>query len=60
MTQPTNQLTRNYLNLCYTCQDAPICENEEQCLACWAEQGMLDQVEPQAEETGRLLTMYYA
>ncbi len=60
MTTATSQLTRNYLNLCYNCQDAHLCESEEQCLACWAEQGVLDEEETEAAETGKLLNMYYA
>ncbi len=59
MTTATNQLTRNYLNLCYNCQDAHLCESEEQCLACWAEQGVLEE-ETEASETGQLLNLYYA
>ncbi|WP_172251008.1 hypothetical protein [Saccharibacillus deserti] len=60
MTTATAQLTRNYLTLCYNCQDAHLCETEEQCLACWAEQGMLNEEEQDTAETGKLLKMYYA
>ncbi|NGZ74617.1 hypothetical protein [Saccharibacillus alkalitolerans] len=60
MTTATNQLTRNYLTLCYNCQDAHLCDTEEQCLACWADQGLLNEEEAEAVETGRLLNMYYA
>lgn len=60
MTTATNQLTRNYLTLCYNCQDVHLCETEEQCLACWTEQGMLAEQAQDTAETGKLLNMYYA
>ncbi|MDO3412258.1 hypothetical protein QWJ34_21015 [Saccharibacillus sp. CPCC 101409] len=59
MTTATSQLTRNYLTLCYNCQDAHLCETEEKCLACWSEQGLMDE-ETEASETNELLNMYYA
>ncbi|GGO02120.1 hypothetical protein [Saccharibacillus kuerlensis] len=60
MTTAADQMTRNYLNLCYNCQDAYLCETEEQCLACWSEQGLLDEAAPAEAETSKLLNLYYA
>ncbi|QDH23320.1 hypothetical protein [Saccharibacillus brassicae] len=60
MTTATQQMTRNYLTLCYNCQDAHLCDTEEQCLACWTEQGLLNEQETEPAETHALLNLYYA
>lgn len=50
----TDQMTINFLRLCYHCDDACLCDTEEQCLACWNEQ----EITPQEHEmTGQEETM---
>lgn len=58
----TDQTTINFLRLCYQCDDAYLCETEEQCLACWNEQeGIPQDAELTAEnETAQWLRMVYA
>lgn len=61
-TTTQDTVTRNYLQFCYTCEDAHLCTTEDMCQACWAEKGLLD-IEPEAdgtEETRKLLFEYYA
>lgn len=53
----TDYMTRNLLQLCYNCDDAYLCQTEEQCRACWAEQGLLDEAK---DETRQLLDMVHA
>ncbi|WP_339314606.1 hypothetical protein [Paenibacillus sp. FSL R10-2734] len=53
----TDYMTRNLLQLCYNCDDAHLCETEEQCRACWADNGMLDE---QTDETKQLLDLVHA
>lgn len=53
-------MTRNLLQFCYTCEDAHTCTDEEMCIECWAEKGMLTTEENGAEETRALLQEYYA
>lgn len=56
-------VTRNYLQFCYNCEDAHLCTTEEQCKACWAEKGLDEAFEMEAdgaEETRQLLFEYYA
>lgn len=53
-------VTRNYLQFCYTCEDAHLCTTEEACQACWAEQGLCALPEENVEETKELLQLYYA
>ncbi|WP_430522297.1 hypothetical protein [Paenibacillus brevis] len=62
MMKTVNQenVTRNYLQFCYTCEDAHLCTTEETCQACWAEQGLCAAPEENAEETRELLQLYYA
>lgn len=62
MMKTANQenVTRNYLQFCYTCEDAHLCTTEETCQACWAEQGLNAMPEENAEETRELLQLYYA
>ncbi|WP_456289991.1 hypothetical protein [Paenibacillus sp. AK002] len=47
-------MTINFLRLCYHCDDACLCQTEEQCLACWNEQDMTPQ---DHEMTGQEETM---
>ncbi|MDT3424765.1 hypothetical protein J2Z22_000277 [Paenibacillus forsythiae] len=53
----TDFVTRNLLQLCYTCEDAHQCQTEEQCRACWAESGMIPE---QEDETQRFLNLVHA
>lgn len=53
----TDYMTRNLLQLCYNCDDAYLCETEEKCRACWAENGMLD---GEVDETKQLLDLVHA
>ncbi|MBY9079248.1 hypothetical protein KIH86_22540 [Paenibacillus sp. HN-1] len=53
----TDFVTKNLLQLCYNCEDAYLCETEEQCMACWTENGMIPQEE---DETKRLLDLVHA
>jgi len=59
-TMNQEQTTRNYMQFCYTCEDAHLCTTEEACQACWAEKGMLEEEHDGAEETRQLLHKYYA
>ncbi|NWL90118.1 MULTISPECIES: hypothetical protein [unclassified Paenibacillus] len=59
-TMNQEQTTRNYLQFCYTCEDAHLCTTEEACQDCWAKKGMLEAEHDGAEETRQLLQMYYA
>ncbi|MNZ67928.1 hypothetical protein D3C78_861860 [compost metagenome] len=58
----TNQetATRNFLQFCYTCEDAHLCTTEEACQACWAENNLLDHEMDGADDTRQLLLTYYA
>ncbi|MGZ7441564.1 hypothetical protein [Paenibacillus sp. TH7-28] len=61
-TTTQDTVTRNYLQFCYTCEDAHLCTTEDMCQACWAEKGLLE-TEPEADgaaETRQLLFEYYA
>lgn len=56
-------MTKNYMQFCYTCDDAHLCTTEEACKACWAEKGLLNEEDQEAEgvtETRQLLMDYYA
>lgn len=56
-------VTRNFLQFCYTCEDAHLCTTEEMCQACWAENGLNEEFEVEADgaaETRQLLFDYYA
>lgn len=55
-----NAITRNFLQFCYTCEDAHLCTTEETCQACWAEAGLAEMEADGAKETQDLLQMYYA
>ncbi|WP_160031766.1 hypothetical protein [Paenibacillus sp. An7] len=55
-----DQVTRNLLMYCYTCEDATFCTTEEECRACWADQGMFDaEVNDGAGETQQFLRMVH-
>lgn len=54
-----DQVTRNLLMYCYTCEDATFCTTEEECKACWADQGLYDEVNEGAGETQQLLRMVH-
>ncbi|EPY05221.1 hypothetical protein AZ66_17825 [Paenibacillus sp. E194] len=54
----TDQVTRNFLQLCYMCDDNDRCTTEEECRQCWADQGLA--AKPEVEETRELLNAYYA
>lgn len=41
-TMETDMMTVNFLRLCYHCDDAHLCETEEQCRKCWESQGLLE------------------
>lgn len=58
----TDQTTINFLRLCYHCDDACLCETEEQCLACWNEQEAMPQDQHMAgeDETAKWLRMVHA
>lgn len=58
----TDMMTVNLLRLCYNCDDAHLCETEEQCRACWTEQGLLpiEDVEEGQRETKEFLQMIHA
>lgn len=61
MNQDTkDHVTRNFMQFCYTCDEAHLCTNEEQCRACWADKGLLDHELDGANETQNLLLQYYA
>ena len=47
----TDQVTKNLLQFCYTCDDAALCTSEEVCKHCWAEHGTLLDEEEKEEET---------
>ncbi|WP_375163016.1 hypothetical protein [Paenibacillus sp. SC116] len=51
-------VTRNFLQLCYMCDDKHLCATEETCRACWTEQGVLK--EEGQQETQKLMNAYYA
>ncbi|WP_169733350.1 MULTISPECIES: hypothetical protein [Paenibacillus] len=53
----TDFVTKNLLQLCYTCEDAHQCQTEEQCRACWAENGMIPE---QEDETKNFLNLVHA
>ncbi|MFD1175735.1 hypothetical protein ACFQ3W_05375 [Paenibacillus puldeungensis] len=53
-------VTRNYLQFCYTCEDAHLCTTEEMCKACWAEKGLDEMEADGADETRQMLLEYYA
>lgn len=53
-------VTRNYLQFCYTCEDAHLCTTEEMCKACWTEKGLDEMEADGAEETRQMLLEYYA
>ncbi|GIP55999.1 MULTISPECIES: hypothetical protein [Paenibacillus] len=59
-TMNAENLTRNFLQLCYTCDDAHLCMTEEACQACWAEQGLNEMETEGVHETRELLQFYYA
>lgn len=54
-----DQITRLYLQNCYTCEDAALCATEEDCLNCWTEQGLIDREEEAAENTQHYLRMMH-
>ncbi|MNP55954.1 hypothetical protein D3C76_1506420 [compost metagenome] len=55
----TDDISKNLLQFCYTCEDAHLCTTEEKCRACWTEQGLLaDQDE--LDETQRFLQLMHA
>ncbi|MFC7680253.1 hypothetical protein [Paenibacillus sp. GCM10028914] len=57
----TDMMTVNLLRLCYNCDDAHLCETEEKCRACWAEQGLLPTDEDAGQrETKEFLQMMHA
>jgi len=57
----TDQTTINFLRLCYHCDDACLCETEEQCLACWNEHGIPQDHElAEEDETAKWLRMVHA
>ncbi|WP_256758505.1 hypothetical protein [Cohnella sp. WQ 127256] len=54
-----NTITNNYLQFCYTCQEAHQCENEKKCLACWEEKGIAAKEEyAQTTTTEDFLRLY--
>lgn len=59
-TTTENTVTRNFLQFCYTCEDAHLCTTEKTCQACWAEAGLVEMEADGAKETQDLLQMYYA
>ncbi|KKO51368.1 hypothetical protein XI25_26645 [Paenibacillus sp. DMB20] len=58
----TDMMTVNLLRLCYHCDDAHLCETEEQCRKCWAEQGLLplENEDEGQRETKQFLQMMHA
>ncbi|MBC8079413.1 MAG: hypothetical protein H7X86_03655 [Gorillibacterium sp.] len=47
----TDQVTKNLLQFCYTCDDAALCTSEEVCRHCWAEhETLLDEEEKEEEK----------
>ncbi|MDO7904866.1 hypothetical protein Q5741_00395 [Paenibacillus sp. JX-17] len=60
MTKTNEQyVTNNLLQFCYTCEHAHECTTEEQCKACWAENGMLPEENEGLNETRKYLNMAY-
>ncbi|MHA0857974.1 hypothetical protein [Paenibacillus sp. CMAA1364] len=53
-----DETTKNYLQFCYTCEDAHLCTTEEKCKSCWAEQAMTETTE--LNETQNYLQMMHA
>ena len=56
-TNVNENFTKYYMDLCYNCQEAEKCQDEETCLACWAEQGLFD---AEKDDTQQMLNAYYA
>jgi len=57
MTTDYQEVTRNYIRYCYTCDKAHECDTEEQCVACWRQKEQL-QTEEMTEETRQALRQY--
>jgi hypothetical protein len=55
----TDLVTKNLLQICYTCDDAMECETEETCRQCWADKGIAVDEESERSETAILLQAYY-
>ncbi|PZM63873.1 hypothetical protein [Paenibacillus dendritiformis] len=53
----TDNVTRNYLQLCYMCDDKHRCTTENECKQCWEENGTVPE---QQDDTRDLLQAYYA
>lgn len=53
----TDQVTRNFLQFCYMCDDNDRC-TEDKCRQCWADKELA--AEQECEETRELLNAYYA
>jgi hypothetical protein len=53
-----NELTKLYLQLCYTCLDAHNCETEEKCMKCWVEKETAYAEETMHDTTEELLRQY--
>ncbi|WP_411346938.1 hypothetical protein [Paenibacillus sp. WLX2291] len=56
-TNVTKNFTKYYMDLCYNCEEAAKCQDEETCLACWADQGLFDK---EQDDTHQMLNAYYA
>ncbi|MCR8659870.1 hypothetical protein [Paenibacillus endoradicis] len=54
----TDHTTKNLLQFCYTCPDAPNCETEEKCRACWTENELQDEKLEANLTTEELLRQY--
>ncbi|MEK3735297.1 MULTISPECIES: hypothetical protein [Paenibacillus] len=52
-----DRITQHYLNLCYNCDYNHECQTEEECLACWTEQGLLTAEDDGQQETRRWMQM---
>ncbi|WGU95955.1 hypothetical protein QJQ58_06755 [Paenibacillus dendritiformis] len=52
-----DKVTRNYLQLCYMCDDKHRCTTENECKQCWEENGAVPE---QQDDTRDLLQAYYA
>ena len=59
MTNFNEQITRNFMQLCYHCDDAHRCDTEQKCMQCWEEQGLLHEDEA-LNETQQFLQMMHA
>lgn len=52
-----DRITQHYLNLCYHCNQIQKCQTEEECLACWTDQGLLTSEEEGLHETRRWMQL---